>query len=895
VASVREIPTRRNADKERKQDSMARLTDEAFRAWCQRNQISPATEVYIQRIRSSQPVRKVRSGASHVSGRYPSVKMGCSIQFESQHVELWGIYTMERDDDVLEYYDQPTRIQLHYHACSGRKTSPWHTPDFLVIRRDGAAFEEWKPADALDKLVVRMPERYQRAASGGWKSPPGETTAQSLGLCYRVRTSAEYHPLYIQNLKFLQVFWTHPFYVEAEQEAQVLEALSAYPGVSVAALLDAHPHLSVDVVWAMLTSQRLFTDLSAADLMDWDQVFLYQSGAEVEAASRSKQVPQATPLASRLLWDGRLWEAVAQDTTVVLRPEVGAVFTLTSEQFQHLVELGEIKEGGLATPSPLQESARELLSHAGPKALEAANRRWREILAYSRGEAITVTARSIQNWMAAFRRAEAEYRCGYLGLLDQVAQLGNRTTRVPDASKQLLEEYLTTHYAQPVAKRAAAVYRLYREACQQQGIPPVGERTFYRERARFTTQEVTTLRRGKRAAYVTQPAFPYVDQTTPRHGGYPFARAHLDHTELDLVLVSSVTGKPLAKPWATFMTDAYSRRVLACYVTFDPPSYRSAMMAFRLCVRRNARLPQELFVDRGPEFGSVYFESLLTQCLVTKLDRPPQQPHFGSVIERLFGTTTTELLNQLRGNTQASKTPRLLTHEVDPKRLAVWTLERIALRLSDYVHEVYDQMDHPALGQSPREAFEQGMALAGSRAHALIAYSEDFVMLTRPTTRTGTVKIHPARGITVNGLRYWHDCMRASQVAGKSVSVRYEPYDMGVVYAYIGGQWLECIADAYASVHGRSEREWDLILEEWREQQRQHSQKRITLNGPLLAQFLQQLESDEALLLQRQRDLEEQAQREVLLSRTPLDRKPREALPPVELDLTRIPQYEEYR
>src|SRR6266568_3629670 len=36
---------------------------------------------------------------------------GCSIQFESQYVALWGIYTMERDDDVLEYFDQPTRIQ----------------------------------------------------------------------------------------------------------------------------------------------------------------------------------------------------------------------------------------------------------------------------------------------------------------------------------------------------------------------------------------------------------------------------------------------------------------------------------------------------------------------------------------------------------------------------------------------------------------------------------------------------------------------------------------------------------------------------------------------------------------------------------------------------------------
>ena len=73
--------------------------------------------------------------------------------------------------------------------------------------------------------------------------------------------------------------------------------------------------------------------------------------------------------------------------------------------------------------------------------------------------------------------------------------------------------------------------------------------------------------------------------STPRHGERPFALAHLDHTELDILLVSSVTGKPLEKPWATFLTDAYSRRVLACYVTYDPPSYRSVMMVRAPCRR----------------------------------------------------------------------------------------------------------------------------------------------------------------------------------------------------------------------------------------------------------------------------------------------------------------------
>ncbi len=872
------------------------LTDEDFCAWCQRNQIGSETQTAIQRIRTSPPSRKVRSRTSNVSGRYPSVKMGCSIQFESQN-ELWGIYTMERDDDVLEFYDQPTRIQLHYHARSGHKTSPWHTPDFLVIRRDGAGFEEWKPTDALDKLAERQPERYQRNRTGGWLCPPGERAAQALGLSYRVRTSAEYHSLYIQNLKLLQDFWTHPFRLPAQTEAQVLDALRVYPGMSVAAFLDAHSGIAIDAIFALLTSQRIFTDLSAASLMDWDQVLLYLSVEDVEAAKQAnKPVESRSLLPSPLIFDGRLWESEIQNATVVLRPEVGAVFTLTYEQFQRLVELGHIKQIERASPSPLQDAARERLAHAGPKALEAANRRWREILAYIRGEAITVTPRSVQNWMAAYRQAEAEAGCGYVGLLDRVASRGNRTPRVPDASRELLEAYLTSHYPAPQGKRAAAVYRLYREEAIRQGIPPIGERTFYYERARFADHSVTTVRRGKRAAYASQPFLGYLDRTTPRHGERPFARAHLDHTELDIVLVSSVTGKPLAKPWATFMTDANTRRMLACYVTYDPPSYRSAMMAFRLCVQRYGRLPQELVVDRGPEFNSVYFESLLSRCFVTKLDRPPQQPHFGSVIERLFGVTTTELLNQLRGNTQASKIPRQMTREVDPKRLAVWTLERFARRLTEYVHEVYDQMDHPALGQSPREAFEQGMIRAGSRAHNFIPYSEAFLIQTRPSTRTGVVKIHKSRGITVNGLQYWHECMRSTQVAGQTVPVRYEPYDMGFSYAYIGDQWIECIADTFLQVHGRSEREWNVILEEWREQQRQHNLKRVTLNGPRLAEFLRELEKDEAWLLQRKLDMEEQPQREALLmpGSRPGPVITQADVSPIELDLSNIPHYEVY-
>jgi hypothetical protein len=48
-----------------------------------------------------------------------------------------------------------------------------------------------------------QPARYQHAETGQWHCPPGETYAEQLGLTYRLRSSAEFHPLEIQNLKFL--------------------------------------------------------------------------------------------------------------------------------------------------------------------------------------------------------------------------------------------------------------------------------------------------------------------------------------------------------------------------------------------------------------------------------------------------------------------------------------------------------------------------------------------------------------------------------------------------------------------------------------------------------------------------------------------------------------------
>jgi len=130
--------------------------------------------------------------------------MGVTIQFESHTVELWAIYTMEHDPEVLEYFDQPPAFQLHYRSATAHPVTVWHTPDFFVLRTDSAGGEEWKTDEHLQALARTQPHRYQRTAQGGWHCPPGEAYAAPLGLTYRVRSSHELHPTYIQNLVFLE-------------------------------------------------------------------------------------------------------------------------------------------------------------------------------------------------------------------------------------------------------------------------------------------------------------------------------------------------------------------------------------------------------------------------------------------------------------------------------------------------------------------------------------------------------------------------------------------------------------------------------------------------------------------------------------------------------------------
>lgn len=778
----------------------------------QRLGLSDQARAVIDDVRSSDPARRVRSGRGNVSGRYPSKKMGVTIQFESHRVELAAIYEMEHDAHVLEYFDQPPSIKLLYASANSRGMGVLHTPDFFVIRDDAVGWEEWKTEEDLNRLAEHNQNRYQRDETGRWRCPPGEAYASQSGLHYRVRSAQEIDWVFQRNIQFLDDYLRAdcPACGSGVGERLLGHALAA-PGLSLEALFEVTQGVATrDEIYLLIATGVLSVDIRSASLREPARVVVFAPG---------------------------------------------------EKQLQKIA--GGRPDAALHAPQALRQAMDpeilRMLSNADEQDLRVANLRCRVVRGRLQNGPCdadpSVPSRTLRRWAASYRAAEAKYGNGYMGLLPRSHDRGNSTQRLPESTRLLMNESIAGDYETLKQKSIYISWIGLKRACEARNIQVPSYKTFslaVRAKAGFRQ---TLKRQGRRAAYVQEPFYIELDLKTPRHGDRPFEIGHIDHTELDVEVISGHTGQVLGRPWMTLLIDAFSRRVIAFYVTFDAPSYRSCMMILRECVRRHRRLPQIVVLDGGREFDSVYFETLLARYECTKKTRPPAKARFGSVCERLFGITNTRFIHTLAGNTQITRNVRQVTKSVNPKEHASWPLPELYDYLAEYLYEIYDTIEHPALGLAPRDAYQRGVAATGARPHRQIADDLEFQMWTLPTTAKGTAKVAPGRGVKINQVYYWAESLRDPTLEHSQVGVRYDPFDAGVAYVFVGGHWAQCHSEYYLAFRGRSEKEIALASAELRRQQQCHSQG-LEITAKKLAGFLASVESEEALLLQRQRDRE---------------------------------------
>lgn len=849
---------------------MAKLLD--FNFWLSSLNISGQAEKIIKAIRQSAPSRRVRSSKGAVIGTFPSKKMGITIQFESHKNELPFIHELEHDPNVYEFYDQPPPFKLDYKSLKGKNMAHSHTPDFFVIHSEYAGWIECKTEAQLINLSVKQPNRFQKDESGNWRCPPGEKYAEQFGLKYYVRSNKSINWNYQRNIEFLDDYYREDMFNCSESTKQkVYQYLTENIGISLQKLFEVtSDSITKDEIFFLITRDEIYIDLYEYALTEVENVTVFVDQTSAQAYKNiirnkvdiSHQAINFVEISvgQKVNWDGHLWRiANVGDRYISLVDESAIGSEIPIQIFEELVRLGNIQGVQINRDSPMSDEVRERLAFASTEDLKEANRKYRILQACFENLPLpeNVPDRTLRDWKAKYYLAEKTFGYGYIGLLPKYRP-GNKTPRLSEETIKTVREFISNQYETIKQKKKFEVHAQFQLYCEENYIQPVSYSYFTEVVKKRSGYEQTLKRQGKRVAYQEQLFYFSLQQETPRHGERPFHIAHIDHTELDIELIDSVTGQNFGRPWLTLLIDAFSRVILAIYLSFDEPSYRSDMMVIRECIKRHGRLPQIFVVDGGKDFNGVYFDTLLAIFECTKKVRPPAESRFGSLIERIFFTTNTQFVYNLQGNTQLTKNVRQVTKSVNPKNHALWNLRDCYEYLCKYCYEVYPSLKHSTLGQTPAEMFAIGKTLSGERKHKLIPYNEDVKFLTYPSVKTkgGTAKIVSGVGVKIHNKFFWAPAFDHPEVEGSRVAVRYDPFNVGHAYAYVNKQWIECFSEHYKTFNGCSEKFIMLASKELKDRLKLTGND-IKVNGFKLAKFLNSIDNHEKLLKQKRFDREQ--------------------------------------
>jgi|CXWL01.1.fsa_nt_gi hypothetical protein len=843
----------------------------------------------IRRIRDEFPSAVIRTTKKAGKTRYASLKMPFVTEGAADSTEWAAMIHWDHDDETDEFYPQPISLSItHKVGITNRKTTHFTRADYLRITKSAFTFVECKTEEELITLAKESPDRFQRQADGSWRSPPGEIAAAEFGCKFEIRSSAQNNWILMENYEILKDYFIgKPKEPNKENREHVIAVLNEHAWSSTFDLIHLDPAISADDLYLMLVRREVFFPIQEMRLTNQEHALLFRSEETYLAFQTmlGRRIPGKfnQDLGVELKggetfnWSGNKWCVINPSKTLITiqrldSVDAGGLAEFTPENFWKLVRAKRIVvEASESIPS--LQGAHELLRKAKPSAILEANQRYQVlfgVIASTKNPLSNRGKRSRAYWLRQFRDAEGQYGSGFVGLLTR--RSGNRKSKAPKESIDLAKKIIEEDWETIRRKARITSYGKYSTLARgggklndgtelKGGIPAVSYVTFCGLVKQRSGYEQKAKRDGEKAAQDLEPEYLQLDETTPKHGVRMWHIGHIDHTPLPLKFVDNILGQLVKTVWLTLLFDAFTRKVLAIYLSFDEPSYRSCMMVMRECVRKYGRVPQTIVCDQGSDFNSTYWETLLAMLRITKKERRSGKPREGNVIERVFKTTAEQFIHHLMGATEiVERYFRSVSPEVDPTRNAIWVLDRMETALPKYFDEVYHVNHQSGIGMAPNTAELVSLKAHGKREHRIIPYTEEFIAQTCPPVHRGTARVTP-QGI--KSMYRWFNCdaFRMPGVLGTDVPARYDPFNSGIVRAFVLGHWQLCFSEMYAVFSKYSERAIRLASERLRLQDRR-SGRAVIMNAERLAMFLTTVEGDEATAEQLRHDKEAAGYRE---------------------------------
>lgn len=553
-----------------------------------------------------------------------------------------------------------------------------------------------------------------------------------------------------------------------------------------------------DPIFFAIARQQVYFDLHGQLLCRPQAAYVcsdeaYAKGITLAQASAVPVEVNTVELAVEAMvnWDGSIHKVISiGEGCYTFQHERGQIIRLRDEDVSVLVRDGVMRR---VPKGDNEEEAVRLIMRASVTAMNEAIRREKLIQAYDEARLpADVSARTVRAWKRAWKKAQELFGHGFLGLLNRVSDRGDDTPKLTIDQLRVLELSIDEDFLNIRKTTRKSAHKLYLNRCKTEGGPAVSYTTYCEHVRKRQARELEYWRSGRRAAYQMKgPAndgSKEISDLYPTHGDRAWELAHIDHTELDIELVSAFTGKPVGRPYLTMMIDAYTRIVLAFVLSFERPSSRTLMLVMRECVRRHGRLPAKLVVDHGSEFMGTYFEVLAARQVITKIERGVGESRGGAPMERAFGKNDTQLIHDLLGNTQARKMGRLKSASHEPSVNAVWTPDDFEEVLAEFLYEIQPNTIHLGILEKPADRLVRSLTESGNRSHTHIPYDQVFYIgtLFTPDRLTRTVN----DGI----VRFNHIDYTAPQMARvrskTKLRIKYDPYDIAHIYAFIESEWI---------------------------------------------------------------------------------------------------------
>jgi putative transposase len=709
------------------------LSKSEFEEYCRQIGLSGPAREYVERVRSSEPSRMVGARAkSNTVSFVSSEKMGRTISTESRMPERAFVTLCEHDSRVLEFWDQPEQIKVTIKDKNGRPRSIWYTPDFLVIGHEGVVIVEIKDQKTVEELLEGSPHNWDEGKSGRIEYVPAKKCFAKLGLVHSVFCYRPDLRYKIANLESLLLSRKDAKYTESQWES-VQKSLSDHVWMSLYDLKESLGYSDYSPLVQMLDDGLMLGDMDCA-LISSPKGFLV---------------------------------SLRQDFL-----DQGLDFINRARPFS---QLKEISIGMDLAPSSIRAE----------KALERLNR-------LAAGE----KSRSARRWSVKVKEGAERGLTPFQSLLPDYHLSGNRNRKAPLQVIRVLDKYLKDEHG---PKNGISDYRSYiayrvHSKDQHPGSDPVSWATFWDHLKKVSGESLGEQRGGKRLANSRAAASPVLYRGLKP--SYAWKTASVDHYTADIFIIIFSGGDYVytARPTITGMIDIYSGAVISMSMSLLPPSRRSVARVMRDCVRKHGRLPSELIVDRGAEFKSVYFASLLADQEVNLSLRPSAHPRFGSEIEGLFGDFKKMWLSGRPGNTSDYKEVRSVDRSFSPDKNAILRPYDLHRELLAFIEWRNNKPVSPG-GYSP------GYLLKNSQdefPYIARKVSLDHKFLIASSVETTSYRVDRQRGLHIGEMYYWSPDLSAITGRRKDLEVRPDVENPHLVYAGVGNRWISCFTSRAA-------------------------------------------------------------------------------------------------